>query len=163
MSYDYKFVGGQNNEFVFETDYSVVYLIQFKDSNYLFSLENVHISEQVFEFVIEVAYKPTTEKIPLDPKIETTVALIFKDFFERNENRVIVYICESADNKQLQRMKKFDIWFNKYHDVSLLKIDEILEDSNKNKFPISLILKNNHPHLHQIIDAFIALTRLGEK
>ena len=60
-------------------------------------------------------------------------------------------------------MKKFDIWFKRYQDSSFLKIDETLTDRKNNKFPISLVLKNNHPQLHIIIDAFIGLTRLGEK
>lgn len=163
MVYDFIFLGGENNEFVFETTFSVGYIVRFKKSDYLFHNNDFELSENVFEFVLDVIHNPTNTKLPADPNIGITVAEIFKDFFDRNQNRIIIYICESADNKQFQRMKKFDIWFKRYQDSSFLKIDETLTDRKNNKFPISLVLKNNHPQLHIIIDAFIGLTRLGEK
>lgn len=57
-------------------------------------------------------------------------------------------------------MKKFDAWFHKFEDTSYLKLDEILVDSNKNHFPISIILKNTNPNRGVILEAFINIAKI---
>jgi hypothetical protein len=81
MSYDFIFLGGENNEFVFETIFSVGYIVRFKKSDYLFRNNDFELEENVFEFVLEVIHNPLNTKLPLDSNIGITVAEIFKDFF----------------------------------------------------------------------------------
>lgn len=84
MAYNFIFLGGENNSYFFETDFSIVYEIKFKASDYLFFSLDESISKNVFEFVIDRAYNPNKTKTPLDPKIGSTISHIFNDFFERN-------------------------------------------------------------------------------
>ena len=157
MHYDFSVFGGSNNEYVFITDFDISYIIQFKPTPYL---PFVTHPENVYEFVIGILNNPNKSKTPLDSKIGLTVAKIFNDFFEKNNNVVSIFICESSDKKQDLRMKKFDQWFNKYQDSSFLKLDEVLIDKNNNRFPISIILKNTNPNRLEIFEAFINITNL---
>ena len=151
------FWGGEHNSYVFETDFSVVYEVKFKKSSYLFIHLSEEITQNVFEFVIDVAFNPNQVKTPFDSRIGVTIAHIFNDFFAKNNNIVSVYICESNDKKQELRMKKFNVWFHKFQDASYMKLDEILKDSKNNRYPISIILKNSNQYRMAILEAFVSI------
>ena len=82
---------------------------------------------------------------------------IFIDFYFKKGNAVSIYICDSSDGKEFIRKKKFDQWFNEFNNETFLKIDEMIVDKNKNKFPISLIISKSNPKRTIIIDAFIKI------
>lgn len=158
MHYNFLFTGNSDNSYIFETDFSIVYDVKFKPSSYLFDGIDTHIANQVYESIIGIVYKPTTAKAPLDKRIGSTIAHIFNDFFSKNSNSISIYICDSSDKKQEVRMKKFNQWFYEFHDSTFIKIDEKLIDTEKNSFPIAMILKINNPNRMAIIDAFIKIT-----
>jgi Family of unknown function (DUF6169) len=160
MRYNYVYWGGEHNSYVFETDFSVIYEVKFKNSSYLFAHLPEVINQHVFEFVIDVAFNPNQAKTPFDSKIGFTIAHIFNDFFAKNNNAVSIYICESSDKKQELRMKKFNVWFHKFQDSSYLKLDEILIDSKNNRYPISIIIKHTNPHRMTILEAFVNIAKL---
>ena len=146
-----------NLSYVFNTDFNVSYFVEFKPSSYIFNNFEKDYFEFVYEFVISVLEKPDS-KIPVDPRISDTVASIFYDFFEKNHNHVAIFICDSADRKQEIRMKKFQQWFYKYQDSSLLKMDEILIDENEIRYPISIIIKKQNPYFVEILSAFAEIS-----
>ncbi len=153
MLYDFTFIGGNNNSYIFETKNGIVYEIKFKPSPYLLS-ENKNYSNLIYEFVIDVAINLTHKTPPLDSTVSNTVAEIFKEFFVKNTYNICIYICDSADGKQEIRRRKFDDWFYKYQTESFFKLDEVLVDSNKNRFPISLVILRKNPYFKEIILAF---------
>ena len=53
-SYDFLFVGGDDNSYIFLTDFSVVYEIKFKNSNYLLNIDIEEVNNLTFEFVIDI-------------------------------------------------------------------------------------------------------------
>ncbi len=87
-----------------------------------------------------------------DERIGFTIASIFKQFFITIEN-VVVYICDSLDNRQLARKRKFDLWFSSYNDGSLIKKDGFVNIDNIEIFN-SLILHIRNPQLVEIVLAF---------
>ena len=155
-SYNYVFLGGINNSYVFETSKGIVYEIKFKPSSYLFS-ENEVFSKLIYEFVIEVAINDTGKSPSFDAQVSETIALIFKEFFIKNSYNVCLYICDSSDGKEDIRRKKFNDWYYKYENGMFIKLDEALIDSNKKIFPISLIIYNKNPYAKEIASAFIQL------
>jgi hypothetical protein len=76
---------------------------------------------------------------------------------------VAIYVCDTADERHLARKRKFDYWFWKYNDGSIIKEDgvavvEEVEILN------SLLVHRNNPRLMQIILAFKDLNaRAGDK
>ena len=83
-----------------------------------------------------------------------------KRFISRNNDNVLIYICETKDDKQFARLKKFNLWFLMYQEESFAKFDEILVDSKNNRFPVSLILKIENPHRLEFVEAFFNISRL---
>lgn len=156
MSYQYFFAGGSGNSYFFETINKIVYEIKFKPSPYLFP--GSEFSEQIYEFLIAVTVNGTGKNPPQDISVSDTIAEIFQEFFNAKTKNVCIYICDSSDGRQDIRRKKFDQWFYKYQNDSFLKLDEVLVDSNKKRYPVSAIIRKTNPYIKQIITAFIALS-----
>jgi hypothetical protein len=156
MLYEFKFLGGINNSYVFETIRGIVYEIKFKPSSYI-NLFDADVSEFIFEFIIVVIINQTGKNPPLDVRVSKTIAEIFKDFLLKHDNNIALYICDSADGRQDLRRKKFDLWYEKYQDYTFAKFNEKLKDSKGNFYYISMILQRKNPRGAQIIDAFMKL------
>lgn len=156
MQYNYFFLGGKNNSYVFATRLGIIYEIKFKPSSYINVFEE-KISEYIFEFVIEVSENETGKNPPFDIKVSRTIAQIFKEFLLKHDNNIALYICDSSDGKQELRKRKFDEWYEKYQDNTFAKMNEKLKDSNGNFYLITMILQYKNPRRAQIIDAFLKL------
>jgi Family of unknown function (DUF6169) len=157
MGYNFFFEGGFYNSYYFETKDGIIYEVKFKPTPYLFGSEKSIFSDQIFEFSILVEFNPN-QKVPAsDSKIGATTALIFNDFYLKKGNAITIYICDSSDDKQSIRKRKFDIWYTKYNDIRFLKIDKVLIDRHKKRFPISLILSDSNPYRNEIIDSFTSM------
>jgi Family of unknown function (DUF6169) len=153
LGYDYDFVGGEFNTYIFETTQNVFYEIKFKPFFYLFDSESIY-SNHTFEFGMGVLSNPSTKLPPPDAQIPITVATIFIDFFERFTEPLVIYICDSSDSKQLARQRKFNTWFSEFKRPEFFKIEANLLDKNGEPIPSSLILKISNPFFMQIIEEF---------
>jgi hypothetical protein len=160
MSYHFLDIGGENNSYIFQTDHQIIYEVKFKKSDYLLLPASSKLKDLIFEFVIDILENTNQTKIPIDNKIGLTIAQIFNDFFDKNSNTVSIFICDSSDAKQEIRMKKFNQWYYKFQDSSFIKIDEILIDKKKIRYPISMILKTSNPYRIAILEAFMDITKL---
>jgi|JFJP01.1.fsa_nt_gi Family of unknown function (DUF6169) len=154
MSYDYLFKGGSDNSFGFETDKGVIYDVQFRPSPYLLGDENAIYANDIYEFIIEIVYNPTDKSPALDNMVSPTIAAIFMDFYIRKSETICIFICDSSDDRQDIRRRKFDQWFYEYQDYTFSKIDDKFIDSHKNIFPISMIIKKSNPNFSKIVFDF---------
>ncbi len=100
------------------SDTGVYYLVKFSEGSYYFTGFPSYLS--VFEFSISVINLGENLTPPLDYRVEATVVTILKTFLSNHENSIL-YICETRDNKQQARYRKFDTWFNQ----NLLTIPEL--------------------------------------
>lgn len=155
MDYSFENIGGKNNSYTIVTSSDVVYEIKFKPSPYLSRLNNFD-EDLIFEFVIEVLYKPSNIALTLDKFLAPTINKIFMDFYSANNELITVYICDSSDGKHFVRKRKFDYWFSEFNDNSFVKFDDVLVDKNNNEFPISFILKRTNPNLFKIYKDFVS-------
>ena len=162
MEYNYEFIGGQNNSYSIVTNSDVVYEIKFKPSNYLLEIEDFE-NELVFEFVIEVLYKPENVALTLDKLIGPTINKIFNELYSKYKQSVTVYICDSSDGKQYVRKRKFDHWFEEFNDKSFVKFDDLVLDNEQNSFPISFILKKENPQFYLILDALTKIVSINNQ
>jgi hypothetical protein len=60
-----------------------------------------------------------------------------------NNDKVLLYTCESIDGKEFARARKFSFWFNKYSKEHLKK-DLVLSVGETNMFA-SVIYHSDHP------------------
>lgn len=152
----------ENDEHSYEflTEQEIRYSIYFLDYSFMFS-DYPAFAENVFSFNIDVLDGDTDGSIT-DDRIGVTILEVFKLFFTKLEN-VTVYVCDSIDDRQLARKRKFDLWFWKYNDGSLLKEDGIalIEGVEINN---SLLLHKDNKRLTEIILAYKELNeRAGDK
>lgn len=140
------------DEFTFEfiATSGIKYEAYFFSYDFMFS-DYPKIQSPIFTFNIE-PLEGNPDLVPLDDKIGATVAEIFRLFFIQFQN-VIVYVCESVDNRQLARKRKFDQWFWAFNDGSLIKEDRMAIVEGVEIYNTLLIHKNNH-QLIEIIKAF---------
>ncbi len=161
-SYDFSFIGGINNSYVFLTENDITYQVKFKDSSYLFH-GRLDFDVQAFEMVIEIQDNPNKIKPPLDSKMPITISTIFKDFCEKFNERVIVYICDSSDIRQEARRRKFNQWVDQFKGDDYIKLDTAIEENSKITYHSSVIVRNDNPFKMQIFDAFLNLARENDK
>lgn len=155
--YDFIFIGGQNNTYVFVTSRLIVYEIKFKPSSYIFG-HQPPFTEFAFEFVIEIAENPLPGLPSSDPSISLTVVQIFNHFFQTKET-VVVYICDNADGRANARNRKFSAWFEQAQtgNLSFIKLDYRF-GAGSDHFLTSLIMRIDNPHMGDLITAFQKLT-----
>ncbi len=136
--------------FEFVTDQGIRCLVYFLDYHNLFA-EYPNIAKQIYMFSLE-AIQGDPDEGTSDERIGITLLRIFSLFFKERQN-VAVYVCDSVDNRQLARKRKFDSWFWKYNDGSLLKEDDIAVIEGTEIYN-SMILHKENEHLKEIILAF---------
>lgn len=141
--YSFEFEGGVNNSYIFKTDYEIRYEIKFVPSGYIWETDPF-FKDFTFEFIIAILENNTGKNPPLDKKIPDTIALIFKDFFT-NKRNIVVYICDSSDNKQAIRFRKFNTWFHHYKGMNFMKLDLPIPENDETIFT-SLIMRLDNPN-----------------
>ena len=152
----------ENDEYSYEflTAQGVRYSIYFLDYSFMFS-DYPAIAQHVFSFNIDVLDGNADSSIT-DDRIGITILDVFKLFFTKLEN-VVVYVCDSIDDRQLARKRKFDLWFWKYNDGSLFKEDGIALIEGVEIYN-SLLLHKANKKLTEIILAYKELNeRAGDK
>jgi Family of unknown function (DUF6169) len=155
-SYEYRFIGGVNNTYAFKTDNGISYEVKFVPSGYIF--EKGHPAyDFTFEFVILVVENNTGKNPPLDRKLPHTTAYIFQDFFREYRN-VGVYICDSSDDKQAFRFRKFNNWFELFKGTAYRKFDAFFVDNDGTDIYTSLIMRMDNPNYKVVVDGYIQIT-----
>ncbi|MDX2047030.1 MAG: DUF6169 family protein [Chitinophagaceae bacterium] len=136
--------------YLFITDKGITYHVYFLDYSYMFA-DYPGISNNVYSFNIEVMDGDADTSVA-DERIGLTVVEVLRLFFRRIEN-VSVYVCDFADERHLARKRKFDFWFWKYTDGTIIKEDGVAMAEGKELLN-SLLLHRNNPQYTEIISAF---------
>lgn len=141
------------------TEQGIGYAAYFLDGNYLF--ENYpHLQGQVYLFNIDVIVGDPISAIE-DPRVASTVFAIIEAVFADREN-VVVYVCDSVDDRQLARRRKFNIWFFRANDGSLLKEDAVVATGGDCFIYSSLLVHKDNIRANEIVQAFKELTTIPE-
>ena len=127
----------------FTSDYGVEYRIGFMEDYSIWP-------ENAYQFLITNKNKKTS---PNDLKLKETILIIIEAFFKANPH-ILLYICETGDEKQYARNRLFVRWFNEserkaeyyFRDVSICAdgIDNFA----------AIIVQRNKPDIETIISQF---------
>lgn len=155
-SYKFRLIGGHENLYKFETKNGVEYDVRFKpNADYVPPEEPWR--DELYEIVIDVASAPDPARIPADRVIFPTIVVIIADFFA-NHQRVILYICDDSDSKELARKRKFDGWYARSGDFLFEKHDLPTVAIGPERYFASVFFRRDNPNRFAIIAAF---DRLG--
>ena len=138
----YKVWISPNGKYVFETDYDILYAVDFEEDNnpyykaYWFNLTN-----------------PEGQKSPGDAKKGQTVICIIEEFFRQNPD-ILLYMCSTDNGKQAQRARLFLRWFNGYEQQQkyVIKSTEVKGEGRQEY--VALIIQRTHPLLDEVIARF---------
>lgn len=155
--YDFQFVGGQKNIYLFSTEKLILYEIQFKPTPYLFGYDFV-LANEIVELVINVADNPTGRRPSFDVLIAPTVAAIINDFYQRSELTITIFICDTADRKEEAHWRKFNRWYDHFAANDYMRIDDGFYDAEKQLiYHCAIIIKRANPYSKEVSSAFIDL------
>lgn len=136
-------VWGENDEYKFMTDHGVSYRIIFSPNKDIWQ-------NGAYEFSI---FNENNKISPNDPKVRGTVEAIIEEFFLTNPN-ILLYQCETGDNRQAMRARLFNKWFNEYAGKHkfYVRVSVIHDDEIDNY--IALIVQTTNPNLDNILKTF---------
>lgn len=130
----------------FKTKFGVLYRIIFMPDQTIW--EN-----GAYEFSI---INENCQTSPNDKDVQKTIVAIIEEFF-RNNPDILLYQCETGDNKQAARERLFLKWFSYYaSDKYAIKVTEIVAEGLSNY--AAVIVQRTNPQLEQIFKDFDEFT-----
>lgn len=129
--------------YFFETDFGVKYKIYFGDDAPIWKTG-------AYTFDISNTNQKTS---PSDEKVKGTIISKIEDFF-RNNADILLYICETGDNKQSMRNRLFARWFNEYRFQQEYVLRTAMVKDGKVENFAAIIVQRNHPELKSILQTF---------
>jgi Family of unknown function (DUF6169) len=145
LSNRYELVTTDSDDFyTFTTDFGVLYRLDFKNNNSLLT-----IYKGLFEFV-EFAFEPIKQikgnKKPVifDEKIRNTIEYALLSFFEEPD-KILYYVCDSSDGRQLSRERLFKNWFAE-QSLPISQLEVIISAELK----ALIFIHNSFPFIEQL-------------
>jgi hypothetical protein len=139
----YKVWTENGRDYLVETSYELLFKIGFMDDYSIWP-------EGAYQFYINnESHRPS----PNDEKLKATIFRIIEAFFAANPD-ILLYICETGDDRQAYRSRLFVRWFNSYsgRDAYVMKTAEVNEGNIMNF--AALIVQKSNPRLEEILDEF---------
>jgi hypothetical protein len=114
-------------------------------------LEHSFVLSGGYQFCINVEGAGRT---PGDMKLRQTVFAIIEEFFEANGSEVMLYLCETGDEKEGLRNRLFIRWFNTYEhrDLYIIRTAEGKLDGVQNF--TALFSRKDNPRLEELLAEF---------
>lgn len=129
--------------FIFVNKHGAVYTVGFAP-DYSFT------DSGVYQFFIN---NTNNVRSPRDNNVYETIRVIIEEFFTYGQP-VMLYICDTSDNRQASRSRLFEIWFHTYSRNDLLTLySETLAIDNTTYYS-SLLLRKDHPRHNEMIAQF---------
>lgn len=127
----------------FKTDYGVLFRTVFIDDQTIWE-------SGAYEFAI---LNENNKPSPNDNKVKETVFAIIEEFFACNPD-ILLYQCETGDNRQSMRDRLFLRWFKDYerHSEYVIKVSEIVAEGVSNY--AAIIVQKSNPALQTIMADF---------
>lgn len=129
--------------YFFDTEYGVQIRLDFDD-------QGNSLSDEAYWFNI---VNMNGMSSPHDTKVMPTIWAVIEEFFRVNP-KVLLYMCDSANDQQAMRARLFKRWFNLYQgkDRFIFCQAEIPEENIINY--VSMILPKSHPMAEEIVKEF---------
>lgn len=130
--------------YMLTTDYGVNYSISFMPSDLMPDTE-------AYEFAIS---NTNHRKSPRDPKLRQTILALIYEFF-RNRSAIMLYLCETGDNRQKHRSRLFESWYRASgQQTTFAYLAAELPDEYGISNYVALILRPDHPRFAAIAQQF---------
>lgn len=135
------------------TDYGVNYTLGFMPNELLPGID-------AYEFIIS---NVNNRKSPRDLKLWQTILSLLYEFFCQPE-AVLIYLCETGDNRQGYRSRLFESWFHassRQRGFAYFSADIMDEEGTMNY--VALVVRIDHPRFSWIATRFSEAVQLFRK
>lgn len=88
-------------------------------------------------------------KTTVDTNVFDTVCYILSAFFQNHQDAMLM-VCDTADGREMARMRLFQSWYLKIAPKELLKIDKTGKAENYNLF-VSLLFWSDNPNKEELL------------
>ena len=149
----YKYRVYKPDYFSFTTDNGAEYECYFLSASEYFK-DYPDISSNIFTFNLDLVSKPKTSR-GVDKRIAHTVVTIVAAFLASQTNAVI-YVCDTTDNREKARFRKFKSWFDYFQGKDVQQINASTEIEGIILYNAMLIHRKNKQRL-RFIQAFLDL------
>ena len=130
--------------FRFTTDFGVDYIIGF-------SQEELLDYEETYQFAIINA---NHQKSPRDRKLRDTMVAFVYEFFAQSD-RVMLYFCETGDERQSLRSRLFEWWFKSSHRSEVFFSESaVIPDEDGTLNYVTYITRQDNPNLVRVSNEF---------
>lgn len=135
--------GKHPSEYLFKTDFGGLFNVAFSENDIIWS-------KGAYEFGL---FNLKGESSPNDIKLKQTIIAVIEEFFHDNPN-VLLYQCETGDNRQAMRARLFRHWFEKYEkkDRYFIKV-VMIKDENVENYD-AIIVRRDNPDFEAIVSEF---------
>lgn len=128
---------------VFSTESGVEYSVHFT--------EEFAIGEcDTYQFMFS---KLTKDHVPFDLKISQTLIVIIEEFFRANHN-VLLYICDTSDNREASRNRFFANWFRRFAERGAYEFRSANSSIEGEGFYAAIIVERSNPKLQAVLEDF---------
>lgn len=137
----------------FVTDFGVRYSVGFM-------FDESIITSGAYQFIIS---NVNHQASPNDDKVRQTIMCMIDEFFRQDED-VLLYICETGDGKQAMRNRLFQYWFSQYdkkNDFTFLSASVTETDGIVNY--ATIIINSKSPRLTEVVSEFTETIRLFQQ
>ena len=90
-----------------------------------------------------------------DQRIEDTIIFALDDFFQKNLDCIILYVCDSLDNRARERNVLFNRWYKKYASDAFVKLNRKIFDTENDMIYYFAVVFNQNFIQPLIIESFI--------
>ena len=131
----YEFKQIEKRDFRFSNSNGIKYQVYFSDGSGYF--DELYFSKYINIF----GFRPLSKTdFRYDSRTVETIICILVSYL-RQDNYLVMFVCDESDEKQSNRNRLFNIWFKKYNDGSFEKLDLVFEQHTY----VSAILARNNP------------------
>lgn len=133
----------------FDTDYNVDFTVYFAlDSSWFPS--HSQFSNQVYTFGFW-----TNANSKRDKRVMTTISAIVIEHFSKHKESILTFICDDDDQKQVNRMRKFNGWYLLNFRADIIKLDKDVVFEGKTKHT-SLVMHIENSHFELVRDIYLS-------
>lgn len=129
--------------FRFKTENDVTYRIGFYQDSYL-------ARDGVYHFFISNAFD---DFAPRDLKVFKVISLVLEEFFRQDES-VMLYICDFRDHRENIRSRLYERWFKNYPKRDELTLHTAEIHIDEYIVYTGMILRKDHPLYNEVIASY---------
>lgn len=129
--------------FSFTTEAGIQYSVHFTEE---FAIGGCNTYQFMFS-------KLTKEHVALDNHIKQTLIVIIEEFFRFNHD-VLLYICDTSDNREAFRNRLFARWFRQFAENGAFVFRSANSEIEGQGFYAAIIVERDNPKLPAIIADF---------